>query len=77
MVSQMRCKATVELKVRIEVDSVWSFDTTVQQVHDQAKADAKGILDRLSREHGQGRIIPTNADAWVVFIESESNRKVQ
>ncbi len=45
-------RATVTVEVR--VNSTWHPSTTMQQIHDQARADAEGVLRRLLHDPKSG-----------------------
>ena len=52
-------KATVTMQIEISVPSNWGQDCSIKQIHEQAEADARGMIRNLS---------PQTAEAFVKAI---------
>jgi hypothetical protein len=64
--AERRVKAVVEVRVRIAVDSVWSLDTTVEQVRKQSIDDARGQLAQILQDTEGKVVVNRDGEPWVV-----------
>ena len=64
--AERRVKAVVEVRVRIAVDSVWSLDTTVEQVRKQSIDDARGQLAQIFQDTEGKVVVNRDGEPWVV-----------
>lgn len=50
MVTKISSEVTVDLSVRVRVNSTWGESTTIAQVHRQAKEEAEAIIKKALKD---------------------------
>ena len=55
MTRKISSEVTVDLQVRIRIDSIWGEDTTIAQIHRQAKEEAERTIKQALK--GKVRIL--------------------